>query len=279
MNNYAIRKSALLGMAVAAALFATGCNKKEGAESTAAAETAAPASSGSIELDTPEKQVTYIVGYNMAQQANANGLTFNKEVMAQAIQDVADEKEPRIAADEQQQIMMSFQEEQQAKRDAEMQVKGEENLKKSQAFLDENAKKEGVVTTESGLQYKVLESGKEGAPKPKEDDNVKVHYHGTLIDGTVFDSSVDRGQPVTFPVNGVIKGWVEALQLMKTGDKFELYIPPDLAYGAGGTAGKIGPNDALIFQVELLEINPKEDGQAEEAQPAEAKPAEAKPKK
>ncbi len=273
MNINAIRKSALLGVAVAATIFATGCNKKEGAESTAAAKTAAPASSENIELDTAEKQVTYIVGYNMAQQANANGLTFNKDVMALAIQDVAEEKEPRIAAEEQQQIMMSFQEEQQTKRDAEMKVKGEENLKKSQAFLDENAKKEGVITTESGLQYKVLESGEEGAAKPAEDDNVKVHYHGTLIDGTVFDSSVDRGQPVTFPVNGVIKGWVEALQLMKVGDKFELYIPADLAYGPGGTAGKIGPNDALIFQVELLEINPVEEGMGE---PAEAQP-EAEP--
>lgn len=264
MNIKTLRKSGLLTVAIAAAVLAAGCNNEnaETESSTAAVE----GQSENVSLDTTQQKVTYIVGYNMAQQANSNGLVFDEATMSLAIKDVADGRDPRIPADEQQDIMMSFQEEQQSKRDAEMQVAAEENLKKSEAFLAENAEKEGVETTESGLQYKVLESGEEGAPKPSEDDTVRVHYHGTLIDGTVFDSSVDRGQPVTFPVGGVIKGWVEALQLMKVGDKYELYIPPDLAYGPGGTAGKIGPNDALIFEVELLEINPE----AEEAEAGNA---------
>lgn len=239
----------MMGVAVAAALMTAGCNKEPTTEAAATKEVA---------LDDIESQVTYIVGYNMAKQAQANGVTFKQDVMASAIQDVLDGKDPRIAQEEQQKIMMSFQEQQQQKRQAEESKAAEENLAKSKSFLEENAKKEGVVTTESGLQYKVVTAGEEGAPKPAETDTVKVHYHGTLPDGTVFDSSVERGEPVSFPVNGVIKGWVEALQLMKVGDKFELYIPSELAYGAGGTGGKIGPNQALVFEVELLEVQKDE---------------------
>lgn len=129
-----------------------------------------------------------------------------------------------------------------------------ENKAKSDAFLAENKKREGVVTTESGLQYEVLSSGAEGAVSPDANDKVKVHYHGTLVDGTVFDSSVDRGQPIEFAVGGVIKGWTEALQLMKKGDKWKLYIPSELAYGERGAGPKIGPNSALVFEVELLDV-------------------------
>jgi FKBP-type peptidyl-prolyl cis-trans isomerase FklB len=121
-----------------------------------------------------------------------------------------------------------------------------------ETFLAQNAKKEGVVTTASGLQYKVIKSGMGESPRPT--DTVKVHYHGTLIDGTVFDSSVQRGQPISFPVNGVIPGWVEALQLMKVGDKWQLFIPARLAYGDRSPGPAIPPNSALIFEVELLGI-------------------------
>jgi FKBP-type peptidyl-prolyl cis-trans isomerase FklB len=129
---------------------------------------------------------------------------------------------------------------------------GAKNIKAGEAFLAENAKKDGVKTTASGLQYKVVKSG--SGKTPGLNDTVKVHYHGTLIDGTVFDSSVDRGEPVTFPVNGVIPGWTEALQLMKVGDKWQLVIPAKLAYGENGAGGKIGPNSVLQFDVELLAI-------------------------
>ena len=129
-----------------------------------------------------------------------------------------------------------------------------DNKQLSETFLAENKARKGVVTTESGLQYEVISSGDKGAVSPDENDKVKVHYHGTLIDGTVFDSSVDRGKPIEFGVNGVIKGWTEALQLMKKGDKWKLFIPANLAYGARGAGPKIGPNAALIFEVELLDV-------------------------
>lgn len=125
-------------------------------------------------------------------------------------------------------------------------------MAEGQAFLEENAKREEVTVLESGLQYEVLTQG--DGPKPKLEDTVTTHYHGTLLSGKVFDSSVDRNQPASFPVNGVIKGWVEALQLMNTGSKYKLYVPSDLAYGAQGAGGDIGPHQALIFEVELLSI-------------------------
>jgi len=127
------------------------------------------------------------------------------------------------------------------------------NAARSAAFMASNASKAGVVTTASGLQYTILTEGR-GA-KPLATDTVTVHYHGTLIDGTVFDSSVDRGRPASFPVTGVIPGWVEALQMMRVGSKWELYIPPELAYGERGAGRTIGPNTALIFQVELISID------------------------
>ena len=131
---------------------------------------------------------------------------------------------------------------------------GLENKQKGEDFLAANKLEEGVITTESGLQYKVLQSGT-GQRHPKSSDTVLVHYHGTLLDGTVFDSSVDRGQPASFPVNGVIAGWTEALQLMGVGSKWRLVIPPELGYGDRGAGGQIGPGATLVFEVELLEIN------------------------
>ena len=125
-------------------------------------------------------------------------------------------------------------------------------IEEGKKFLEENSKRTGVVTTITGLQYEILVDS--DGPKPKASDNVTVHYHGTLIDGTIFDSSVDRGEPVNFPVNGVIAGWVEALQLMSVGSKFKLFIPSNLAYGERGS-GPIGPSSTLIFEVELLSIN------------------------
>ena len=141
----------------------------------------------------------------------------------------------------------------------EMAKQGEANLKAGEAFLAKNAEQEGVVVLDSGLQYKVVEAG-DGAT-PTADDVVEVHYRGTLIDGTEFDSSYARGESITFPVGGVIAGWTEALQLMPVGSKWELYIPSDLAYGPGGTQGAIGPNQALIFEVELLGIEEEQGGE------------------
>lgn len=127
------------------------------------------------------------------------------------------------------------------------------NLKAGEDFLEQNKKREGVITTPSGLQYEVLSEG--SGAKPKATDKVKCHYHGTLINGTIFDSSVQRGQPATFPLNMVIKGWTEALQLMSVGSKYQLFLHPSLAYGERQTGSLIGPNSTLIFDVELLDIN------------------------
>lgn len=140
----------------------------------------------------------------------------------------------------------------QTRKDALANIEGEENLKRSKDFLAENANKEGITTLESGLQYEVLKEG--NGPKPEATDQVKVTYHGTLLDGTVFDSSVERGDTAQFRVNGVIKGWQEALQLMPVGAKWKLYIPSDLAYGERGTGSDIGPNETLTFEVELIDI-------------------------
>ena len=129
---------------------------------------------------------------------------------------------------------------------------GKANAEAGAAFLAENGKKEGVFTLASGMQYEIIKEGT--GPKPTATDKVTTHYHGTLIDGRIFDSSVQRGQPATFPVNGVIPGWVEALQLMPTGSKWRLFIPPNLAYGPGGAGQDIGPNATLVFEVELLSI-------------------------
>lgn len=131
--------------------------------------------------------------------------------------------------------------------------KGQKNLEAGQKFLAENKNKKGVITLPSGLQYEIITEG--NGPKPTATDKVTTHYHGTLIDGTVFDSSVQRGQPATFPVNGVIQGWVEALQLMPVGSKWRLYVPSNLAYGERGAGANIGPNTTLIFEVELISIN------------------------
>ena len=128
----------------------------------------------------------------------------------------------------------------------------QEKVAEGMSFLADNGTREGVVTTASGLQYEVLESGDGDTPGPT--DKVSTHYHGTLLDGTVFDSSVQRGMPIEFPVNGVIKGWTEALQLMQVGDKWKLFIPPELAYGERGAGGAIGPNETLIFEVQLLNV-------------------------
>ena len=160
--------------------------------------------------------------------------------------------EPQLMSDEEiAQTLSEYQREMQQKQIAELQKQGEENKKTGETFLSENKNKEGVVTLESGLQYKVLTEGK--GPQPNASDSVTVHYTGSFINGEVFDSSVERGQPATFPVNGVIAGWTEALQLMPTGSKWQLFIPSDLAYGPNGNRS-IGPNETLLFEVELIEV-------------------------
>ena len=197
-------------------------------------------------LNTEMEKVSYSLGVNVAKSVKNQGLTsIDSEAIAQAFTDVFEGNELKISEQESNLILQDYF----GKLAKEAQSI---NVEAGQKFLAENAKRDGVITTATGLQYEVLVEG--SGDSPIETDKVTVHYHGTLIDGTVFDSSVERGQPATFPVNGVIPGWVEALQLMKPGAKYKLFIPSNLAYGERGAGGSIGPNATLIFEVELISI-------------------------
>lgn len=199
------------------------------------------------ELLTQMDSVSYSLGVSVANNLKSSGFeTIESSAISAAFNDVFSENDVKISEEDANALIQDYFMDLSQK-------KSQEATNKGQAFLDENATKEGVVTTASGLQYQVLTEG-QGA-KPVASDEVTVHYHGTLIDGTVFDSSEDRGQPATFPVGGVIQGWVEALQLMNVGSKYKLFIPSNLAYGERGAGGSIGPNETLIFEVELLSIN------------------------
>jgi len=189
---------------------------------------------------------SYSLGMSIAGNLIQSGVkTVNPEIFLEAFKDVFEGEMPKILPEEANKIL----EEYIGKANAE---KGGDNQEVGLKFLAENAKKKEVTELPSGLQFQVLKEGE--GEMPKATDKVRCHYHGTLIDGAVFDSSVERGQPADFPVNGVIQGWVEALQLMSTGSKWKLFIPSELAYGQQGAGGAIGPNTALIFDVELLEI-------------------------
>jgi len=205
------------------------------------------------ELTTPQQRTSYSLGANIGGNLKRQvaDLDLDAKMLAAGVADALAGKSA-LSETEIEEALGAFQKEMQDKAQARQKAEGEANARKGEAFLAANAKKDGVKTTASGLQYKVLKTGT--GKSPKATDIVKVHYHGTLIDGTVFDSSVQRGEPVSFPVEGVIPGWVEALQLMKEGDKWQLVIPAKLAYGEQGAGGPIGPNSTLIFEVELLTI-------------------------
>jgi FKBP-type peptidyl-prolyl cis-trans isomerase len=209
-----------------------------------------------VKLETDEQKVSYGIGL-MEGKRFKQDFTVDVDAFSAGMRAAVTEgATPLMTEDEIKTTIQAFGQKLMAKREEDQKALGEKNKTASEAYMTENAKKEGIKTTASGLQYKVVTEGK-GA-KPKADDVVEVNYKGTLIDGTEFDSSYKRGQPVTFPVNGVIPGWTEALQLMPVGSKYELYIPSDLAYGPGGTGGVIGPNQALVFEVELLGIKKPE---------------------
>ncbi len=190
--------------------------------------------------------VSYSLGVLVAQNLKQQGLdSVNAESFANGIEDVLQDNELQISTSDANQIVQNHLNAQNAK-------KYEEKIQAGKAFLQENAKRETVTEMPSGLQYEVLQPGQGESPSAQ--DTVKVHYHGELLDGTVFDSSVERNEPVTFGVKQVIPGWVEALQLMKPGAKWKLYVPYDLAYGERGAGPKIGPYETLVFQVQLLEV-------------------------
>ncbi len=212
-----------------------------------------PAAGSKRMLASSEDSLSYSVGYSIAQSMKQQGLTnVNTAVLAKGISDALKDQPLQIAEPQMQQIMMAYMQKQYAAKNAEAGKASEGNKKIGAAFLAENKSKPGVQTTASGLQYIVEKEGT-GA-KPAATDRVKVHYTGQLIDGKVFDSSVQRGQPAEFGVTEVIKGWTEVLQLMPVGSKWKVFIPSDIAYGDRGAGADIGPGSTLIFDIELLDI-------------------------
>jgi FKBP-type peptidyl-prolyl cis-trans isomerase FklB len=205
--------------------------------------------------DTKEK-VSYSIGLNIGRNLKQQNAEVDPRVLAQGIKDAQAGTTPLLTDDQIRETMMAFQQEMMAKQQAKMQegqAAAGPNAEEAKKFLEENGKKEGWKTTASGLQYKVVKEGKGASPTDK--DTVTVHYRGTLPNGKEFDSSYKRNAPATFPVTGVIPGWTEALKLMKPGAKYELAIPPELAYGPRGAGQDIPPNAALLFEVELLGVN------------------------
>lgn len=201
-----------------------------------------------------KEQISYIIGRDMARNFAQQGLDLDIDVFAQSMKEALTGEPSRLTPEQMQSAMQQLQQQMESHEEANQDPNAMNNNKaEGEAFLQENAKKPGVTTLPSGLQYEVLTEGT--GPKPGPSSSVTTHYHGTLINGNVFDSSYQRGQPATFGVNQVIAGWTEALQLMPEGSKWRLYIPSDLAYGKRGAGRDIGPDSALIFDVELLKVN------------------------
>ncbi len=235
-------KIRIITLAVFLGLFSTAIAGKKGRKDKKGTKT----ETKKMELKNELDSLSYALGVSIANNLKSQGVEdLNSAAMSAAVKDVYSGNDTLMKADDANEFINSYFAGATERKSQEAQVEGKK-------FLDANASKEGVVVLPSGLQYKVMKMGE--GPKPGKEDKVTTHYHGMLIDGTVFDSSVDRGEPATFPVGGVIPGWVEALQLMPVGSKWKLFIPSELAYGDRGAGPKIGPGAALVFEVELLSI-------------------------
>ena len=252
--------------------------------STAAKPKTAPAP---LTLTTQKQKVSYAIGMGLGKNLKRDSVDIDPAILLRGLKDALADAKPLLTDEEAKAAITQLQAEVRAKEEEKAKVAALENKMKGDAFLAANKAKEGVVTTPSGLQYKIIKEGT--GPKPTADDIISCNYRGTLVDGTEFDSSYKRGQPLKIPVGQVIKGWTEAMQLMPVGSKWELYIPSNLAYGERGAPGSpIGPNSTLIFEVELLSIEPKAAPKTaapsdapgagkQSAQPQQAQPAD-KPK-
>ena len=207
---------------------------------------------GDTMLKNEKDKVSYSIGLNIGGNFKSQSVDINTDVLLKGIKDALSGSKPLMTEKEIQETMTAFQKEMTAKHGEQTKVLAETNKKEGEAFLAANKGKEGVKTTSSGLQYKIIKDG--NGQTPKATDTVTVNYSGTLIDGTEFDSSYKRGEPASFPLNGVIPGWTEALQMMKVGSKWQLFLPSAIAYGERGQGRVIGPNAALIFEVELLSV-------------------------
>jgi FKBP-type peptidyl-prolyl cis-trans isomerase FklB len=204
------------------------------------------------ELKTEKDSVSYAIGLNIGTRLKQQSVDIDAGLVARGIKDAGSNGTRLLTEDQAESVINTLQQQIAAKQDSVKKALGMKNKLDGEAFLAENKKKEGVIVLPDGLQYKILKEG--NGKKPKADETVTVNYRGTLIDGTEFDSSTKRGEPSTFRVNGIIKGWTEALQMMPVGSKWQLFIPPELAYGERGAGNLIPPNATLIFEVELLSI-------------------------
>jgi FKBP-type peptidyl-prolyl cis-trans isomerase FklB len=206
-----------------------------------------------MSFNSNQEKISYIIGRDMAANFQKQGIEVDPDIFLQGFKEALSGTPSQLKPEEVQAAMTALQQEMQSRQAAGKGQMAEANKQEGEAFLAQNKNRDGVVTLPSGLQYMVLQEGTGASPGPS--DRVTTHYHGTLIDGTVFDSSYERGQPATFPVNGVISGWTEALQRMQEGAKWRLFLPSNLAYGAQGAGEDIGPNATLIFDVELISVN------------------------
>ena len=223
---------------------------------SARAQTSAPSPAAAASpFADPKSQASYAIGLNLGQSLRRDSVAIDPDVLARGMRDGLSGAKPTMTDEQMRAALVQLQQTVMAARQAESAKLAAANQAAGGEFLKTNGAKPGVVTLPSGLQYQVLTAGK--GPKPAADDTVSCNYRGTLIDGTEFDSSYGRGEPLTIAVGGVIKGWTQALQLMPVGSKWRLFVPSDLAYGAKGAGKQIGPNATLIFEVELLSIKPK----------------------
>ncbi len=227
-------------------------NQPQTAAPDAKPQAAAPQAEAIPELPTDEDKVSYAIGMNIGKGLHRDSIAIDPQLLLRGLQDALAGGKTLMTDQQAQATMVQLQGQVRERESAKLQQESDANKKAGDAFLAANKTKPGVIVLPSGLQYKILQAGT--GPKPTIDDVVICNYRGTLLDGKEFDSSYQRGQPETFPVRGVIKGWTEALQLMPVGTKFQLFVPADLAYGEGGARGVIGPNQTLLFEVELLSI-------------------------
>lgn len=230
--------------------------------------------SGSVALDSQKAKASYAIGMTIGKNISREGVEIDPAIFQRGLTDALSGGKLQMSDEEARGVIMALEQQARAKRDAELKKEGEENKKEGETFLAGNKAKEGIVTLPSGLQYKVIKQG--NGPKPVLTDTVVCNYRGTLVNGKEFDSSYKRGQPATFPVGGVIKGWTEILQLMPVGSKYQVFIPADLAYGARPPSVEIGPNSTLIFDIELLSIKEKPEDAKKAPEPSQGQTGPAK---
>ncbi len=272
----------LSAITVSTLIVLTGCSDADDSHDNKADDQAAPqeqtqpaANDASAEqkddFESDQARLAYAVGVTLARNLHEDMEDLDVDNFTHGIKDVYDGNDIRLSDQQIGDALQQYQQQMMAEQQQQMQKAAEDNAQAGQQFLEENAAKDGVKTTDSGLQYRVMESGDQSGAQPGDEDQVRVNYEGRTIDGEVFDSSYERGEPVTFQVNQVIPGWQEALKMMHPGDQWEIYIPSDLAYGEAGT-GPIAPNQTLIFKVEMLGVG--DDATAASGDDAGAAPAD-----